>query len=303
MARLFDAYIIVDWSAASKPVRGPNSIWIAIYVGTGGTQFRMSTHNPSTRLEARDLILEQAQSLIARGSRVLLGFDFAMGYPYGTAKALGLGGPSPPWKRMQDHLASQTTEQADNSNTRFQHAAAMNAAMTGRPHPFWGATKTKVSETLSMKKGDFKSDLSLPEHRKCERWIRANFKANPKSVWQLTGIGSVGSQSLLGIPTLAYVKEHIDGAQIWPFETGFHALTPNDLKNTSCVLAEIYPSTVKITPKTGETVDEIQVKTLSKHLESLDSAGILASAFGPPDSISDREIHKITTEEGWILAK
>ena len=263
----------------------------------------MSTHNPSTRLEARHLILDQTRSLIARGNRVLLGFDFAMGYPDGTAKALRLDGPSPPWKRMLDHLASQTTEHADNSNTRFQLAADMNAAMTGRPHPFWGATKTKVSETLSMKKGDFQNDLAFREHRMCERWIRENFKANPKSVWQLTGIGSVGSQALLGLPTLAYLKEHIDDAQIWPFETGFKALTPNDLQNTSCVLAEIYPSTVKITPKTGETVDEIQVKTLSKHLESLDSAGNLASAFGPPDSISDREIHKITTEEGWILAK
>ena len=28
MARLFDAYIIVDWSAASKPALGANSIWV-----------------------------------------------------------------------------------------------------------------------------------------------------------------------------------------------------------------------------------------------------------------------------------
>ena len=30
MSRLFDAYIMVDWSAASKPVTGKNSIWIGI---------------------------------------------------------------------------------------------------------------------------------------------------------------------------------------------------------------------------------------------------------------------------------
>ena len=303
MPRLFDAYIIVDWSAASKPVRGPNSIWVAICTRDENQQARISTHNPSTRLEARHLVLDRAQSLIERGAKVLIGFDFAMGYPVGTADALGLQGVAPPWKRMQDHLAEQTPEQADNSNTRFQIAAAMNAAMTGGPHPFWGATKTKACETLSMKKGDFKNDLSFPEHRICEAWIKANFKANPKSVWQLTGIGSVGSQALSGIPTLAYIREFIESAQIWPFETGFKPLTPNDLKNMSCVLAEIYPSTVELTPKTGEVLDETQVKTLSKHLESLDSAGILGSAFGPPDSISEREIHKITAEEGWILAK
>ncbi|MEL6861596.1 MAG: hypothetical protein AAGL11_07150 [Pseudomonadota bacterium] len=303
MARLFDAYIIVDWSAASKPVRGPNSIWVAVCTKDRRQHVRVRTYNPATRLDARQLILEQTQSLIARGNRVLLGFDFAMGYPAGTADALNLEGPHPPWKRMQDHLVAQTIERADNSNARFQIAAEMNAAMTGGPHPFWGATKTKACKTLSMKKGDFKSDPAFPEHRICERWIRANFKANPKSVWQLTGIGSVGSQALLGLPTLAYIRECIEGAQIWPFETGFKTLTPNDLKNTSCVLAEIYPSTVELTPKTGETLDETQVKTLSKHMESLDSAGNLASAFGPPDSISGGEIHKITTEEGWILAK
>jgi hypothetical protein len=30
MAALFDAYIMVDWSAAAKPALGPNSIWIGV---------------------------------------------------------------------------------------------------------------------------------------------------------------------------------------------------------------------------------------------------------------------------------
>ena len=80
-------------------------------------------------------------------------------------------------------------------------------------------------------------------------------------------------------------------------------MTKQRLENTSCLLAEIYPSTVSITPETGEILDQAQVRTLSKHLESLDSAGILGGAFDFPDSISDGEIHKIIDEEGWILAK
>ena len=92
-------------------------------------------------------------------------------------------------------------------------------------------------------------------------------------------------------------------ARIWPFETGFKTLQPEDLADVSCVFAEIYPSTIKTTPRTGEILDEIQVKTLSKHLESLDSAGKLADAFGPPNTLSESEIAEITCEEGWILAK
>ena len=154
-----------------------------------------------------------------------------------------------------------------------------------------------------MKKGDFSASGSLPEHRLCEAWIKANFSAHPKSVWQLLGAGSVGSQAMLGIPTVSFLRDQIPNSKLWPFETGFEPLTPETLENTDCVMAEIYPSTVSVTPKTGEILDQAQVRTLSEHLESLDSAGKLAAAFGPPDSLSGREIHKITAEEGWILAK
>ena len=81
MNRLFDAYIIVDWSAAAKPVTGANSIWVGIRARDARLKFQFSSANPKTRLEARRFILEIAQKLIARGDRVLIGFDFALGYP------------------------------------------------------------------------------------------------------------------------------------------------------------------------------------------------------------------------------
>ncbi len=304
MLSLFDAYIMVDWSASSKPVRGANSIWIATCTRTGAGQVHVTTQNPATRLEAREVILDEARAVIAAGGRVLIGFDFAIGYPAGTAAALGLDfSETAPWSAMHAYLSAHTKEHTDNSNTRFDLASTMNAKMTGTRHPFWGAIKTKQSDTLSMKKGDFAQIGSLPEHRISEAWIRGNFAARPKSVWQLTGVGSVGSQALLGIPTVSYLKRTVAGTKLWPFETGLQSLTQASLKSTPCVLAEIYPSTVPVTPKTGETLDELQVKTLSERFESLDRAGKLAAAFDRPDSISEREIHKITSEEGWILAK
>ena len=204
---------------------------------------------------------------------------------------------------MHDYLASHVRERDDNSNTRFAIAADLNRAISGSSHPFWGAPKTKVDETLSMKKGNFAANGSLSEHRHSERWIKANFKANPKSVWQLLGAGSVGSQAMLGIPTVAYLRDRLANSKVWPFEIGLHPFTPETLENTHCVFAEVYPSTVPVTPIEGETLDEAQVRTMSKHLESLDSTGELASAFGPLGTLSDPEIREITCEEGWILAK
>lgn len=304
MARVFDAYIIVDWSAAAKPVSGANSIWVGARARDSRRKFEFTSANPRTRLEARTVIAELAERLIARGDRILIGFDFALGYPTGTAQAIGLDiETSEPWRAMHQHLASKVTERDDNSNSRFALAADLNDAISKRPHPFWGTPKSKVASTLLMKKGNFSSQGSLAEHRICEGWIKANFKAHPKSVWQLLGAGSVGSQAMLGIPTVSYLRARLARSAIWPFETGFQTLTQELLENTDCVFAEIYPSTVPVTPKPGEILDEIQVKTLSERLESLDSAGQLAESFGPPRSISDREIHRITAEEGWILAK
>lgn len=304
MTQLFDAYIIVDWSAAAKPVTGANSIWVGVHARDARLKYKFTSSNPSTRLAARSLIGDLAEKLISRGDKVLIGFDFALGYPAGTAAASDLDIESAaPWSAMHAYLASKVREREDNANARFAIAAGLNYAISKSSHPFWGAPKKNVVSTLSMKKGDFSAPGSLPEHRLCEGWIKQNFKANPKSVWQLLGAGSVGSQAMLGIPTVAYLNARIEKSVIWPFQTGFRPLTAEALKSVSCVFAEIYPSTVEIAQNPGETLDESQVRTLSKHLQLLDSAGELGSAFGPPDSLSEAEIHKITAEEGWILAK
>jgi hypothetical protein len=304
MPRLFDAYIIVDWSAAAKPATGANSIWVGILARDARLKFQFTSVNPKTRLEARQFIADMAKKLTARGDRVLIGVDFSLGYPAGTADAIGLTKDGKtPWRAMHDHLSSKVKEKPDNSNARFAIAAGMNYAMTKGPHPFWGTTKRDAVSTLATKKGDFSAADSLAEHRIAEAWVKANFKANPKSVWQLLGAGAVGSQALLGIPTVSFLREAIDASQIWPFETSFKALTEDDLNGVKCVIAEVYPSTIDLQQKVGETLDEAQVRSLSIHLQKLDDAGKLAAAFGPPESLNEADISQIETEEGWILAK
>ena len=128
MSALFDAYIMVDWSAAAKPVTGANSIWIGTCVRSAAGRPGFSSYNPATRLAARQQILDIAQPLIQSGQRVLIGFDFAMGYPAGTANALGLDiDHSAPWRVLYDFLSARIRETPDNANARFALAGEMNA--------------------------------------------------------------------------------------------------------------------------------------------------------------------------------
>lgn len=302
MARLFDAYIIVDWSAASKPAQGANSVWIGALARDARLKFQFQSANPSTRKSARELIQGLAERFVRRGDKVLIGFDFSLGYPAGTAALAGLAQDRPAWQAMHEYLASKIKEKADNSNTRFAVAASLNYAMTKGPLPFWGAPARDRLTTLAATKGNF-DDIALEEYRSVERFVRANYKAKPKSGWQLYGAGSVGSQSLLGIPAVYGLRQSLPNSQIWPFETGFAPLDAEALDGTDIVFAEVYPSLIEAKPRAGEVLDQAQVEALARHYYNLDEAGRLGSLFGPPEGLSGEEIAQIAVEEGWILLK
>ena len=54
MARLFNAYVIADWSAASKPTTGADAVWIGVLKRDVRFRLTFESHNPSTRAEAED---------------------------------------------------------------------------------------------------------------------------------------------------------------------------------------------------------------------------------------------------------
>ena len=86
--RLFQAYVMVDWSAASKPTTGPDSIWVGVLKRNVRFQMAFEAHNPPTRLEAEKLLNGVLDDLKRKSERVLVGFDFPLGFPRGTAAAL-----------------------------------------------------------------------------------------------------------------------------------------------------------------------------------------------------------------------
>src|SRR5262245_60527212 len=93
---LFDAYLMVDWSAAAVPTVGRDSIWYALRAGR-----RERCANLPTRAAAQATLRALLLRLRGEGQRVLVGFDFPFGYPAGFAAALGLGD----WRRLWRFLA------------------------------------------------------------------------------------------------------------------------------------------------------------------------------------------------------
>ena len=304
MPRLFDAYIMVDWSASSVPTRSKDSIWVGVLDSHSDGEVSFDAVNPETRLLARKLIEDVVARRTLRGDRVLLGFDFSLGYPAGTAEALGLDTKTcAPWTAMYSYLAANFQDQPDNSNQRFIQAAAMNERMSGGPYPFWGTPPKFQSATLSTKKGGDTRPNTLPEYRATERYLREHHNGQPKSCWQLYGAGAVGSQSLLGIPHIHALRESLPNSRIWPFETGFEKLDEDALEDIKIVIAEIYPSILEARPEPGEVKDKAQVRAIARHYYDLDDKGDLGAAFAPPNSLDRREIRQAEVEEGWILGK
>ena len=301
MARLFDAYIMVDWSAAAKPTLGANSIWIGILAKDARLKLQFKAVNIDTRLKARAFLEDMVAKLTRRGDRVLLGFDFSLGYPAGTAKALGLDvSKQPPWAAMHAHLASKLKDKPDNSNARYAIAAGLNYAISKGPFPFWGAPARDVVSTLASTKPDF-AGQPLPEFRIAESHLRDQKLGQPKSVWQLAYTGSVGSQSLTGIPHVHALRATWPNARIWPFETGTGELTEDDLQGVEVVIAEVYPALVKAKAEKGETLDEVQVREIARHYSQLDEKGLLGATFSTGKSLDEGKIEQIQAEEGWIL--
>ena len=296
MPRLFSAYVIVDWSAAAKPTTGADSIWIGVL--KRDIRFRMAfeSFNPATRAEAQTRLTLILDDLKKRGERVLLGFDFPLGFPRGYAERMSLPGEAP-WRAVWDQLDKMVKDKADNTNNRFGVGSEINRRMTGGPFPFWGCPPKDTLTTLQPKKTRDHGPDDLPEFRHAD--LAAKGAA---SIWKLYYNGSVGGQAILGIPFVKRLKTaRGDGVRAWPFETGFKTLKEADLDGVEVVVAEVYPSLLKPQGAPGEVKDLTQVRTTAEHFARLDEANKLGAVFAPPKTLAAEIVADAEREEGWIL--
>ncbi|KAF0186268.1 MAG: molybdopterin-guanine dinucleotide biosynthesis protein A [Hyphomonadaceae bacterium] len=295
MSRFFDNYIMVDWSASSKRNTGSDSIWIGVLRRDVRLQLRFESYNPPTRLLAYQQIHELLASFNKRGDKTLIGFDFCLGFPHGTAAALKLQGA--PWQAMHAYLSKEIHDKPDNDNNRFQVAGNINFKISGGPFPFWSCPPKFVQKNLQPKKTIAHVEGGLPEHRLTE--IAAK---TASSIWKLYAPGSVGSQSLMGIPYVAKILVGFENAKIWPFQYDFAKTPEENFDNTNIVIVEIYPSLQKAKPANGETKDLAQVRAIAEHFAKLDENRKLGACFAIDKTRSSEELEIIQSEEGWILS-
>jgi precorrin-8X/cobalt-precorrin-8 methylmutase len=294
----FDACCIVDWSAASVPTLGPDSVWwsLARWVDREPS---LETGNAPTRHAFAAELVAWLRGPLA-GLRVLVGFDFPFGYPRGFAAALGhRGRAADAWAAAWQTLGDAVRDDASNANNRFEVAAALNARISGGFGPFFGRPRSAppaVAAHLSPRQREvFEFPLPTRGGGSLERMRLADRAARTASTpWFVYGgANAVGGQALVGIPHVARLREAIPEARVWPFETGAR-LPPRGAARV--VLAEVYPSLFHVRRPGAEVHDRLQVIATARAFARLDAEGRLAAAFGVPGA-DPAALH----EEGWVL--
>jgi precorrin-8X/cobalt-precorrin-8 methylmutase len=289
---MFDTFVIVDWSAANQPKTGRDSIWICAVDRDGSERL---IENPHTRHRAKNLLSELLSEATARGERVLLGFDFPFGYPAGFAQRLGLNA-APPWRAVWDEIASRLKDAENNKNDRFTVAADFNRRVSNGSFPFWGCPVGFTHEFLGPKHHNGHVTAGLAEKRLIDCWM-----VGAQPCWKLAYTGSVGSQSLTGIPVVRALRDDpgwAEGARIWPFETGLRL--PD---NAQIVFAEVWPSWWRreIRHDYGPPNDRAQVRTVAELFASADRTGELPGWFAGDPNLTAEQRHLVETEEAWTL--
>ncbi|MEQ1608916.1 MAG: cobalamin biosynthesis protein CbiG [Hyphomonadaceae bacterium] len=299
MARLFESYVMVDWSAASKPATGADSIWIGALTPDSRLKLTFKATNPPTRAKAIEELSELLARCLKRGDRVLVGVDFPLGFPAGTSEALKLKGE--PGRAVRDFLLKEMKDKPDNSNNRFALAARMNRLISDGPFPFWGCSKKDELTTLSVKKTREHGPKDISEFRIVEKAAMAAKKARPQPVWKIAYAGAIGGQAMTGIPAIERLREKFPALKVWPFDIPLAKLDSEALADARIVLAEVLTTLNATNQQASEIRDEAQVRSICEAMAERDANGKLAAMFGGEAKLSDAQKAAVTSEEGWIL--
>ena len=284
----FDTFIAVDWSAASVPVKGANSIWISRRRAKPGGQ----GHRPlnfSTRFEAEAFLGREIERSQSQGTRLLMGFDFPFGYPQGFAARLVAQAPAngeaasdavgdiAPWRVIWRVFSALIEDDERNANNRFTVGAELNRWLGFDEGPFWGCPRQHAGPNLSPFRP---ATHILAERRLCEVPV-------PKSQpgWKLAYVGSVGSQGLMGIPVLERLRQRL-GVMVWPFE-------PVPAEGPAQVFTELYLSLWPVPAMGGPCKDADQVSAMT--------AGWRRRPDALARWLTGAYPEEVRAEEGWVL--
>jgi hypothetical protein len=293
---MFDRVIMIDWSARNKPSpRRPSKD--AIWAACGTLSERPDPVYFRTRQECMDRLRVE---LARERGRVLVGFDFPFGYPAYRGRTT-----MPAGRALCEKLARLIIDDDRNRSNRFEAAGTLNREIVerfGGDGPFWGRPLQREITSVSFTKP---RACEVDEFRVVEKFQRSAAGASPKSVWQLMGAGSVGSQTLLGLAAIGrLLREDAIGERVrlWPFETGWGEAMCSTLADDAVVLAEIYPSLYneRAALVSHDVHDARQVIACRDAvLEAREDT--LASMLSAPESLDGASLRDARETEGWIL--
>ncbi|MCA8834349.1 MAG: hypothetical protein K8953_04610 [Proteobacteria bacterium] len=275
---MFNGYIMTNWSGASSRVYRTSSIFVVSLIDG-----KKETESFSTRTRAHDYITCIMDKAGKNKKRLLLCFDFPFGYPANSYDGFRCNN----WEELWDLISKEIDDKPDNRNNTFEVAGELNKTFTG-VGPFWRHPSPNDNrfENLPYYQPDGYGDWLPSEFRHVEKLAKDPPRINPMSVWELYNPGSVGSKTLMGIPTLQKLKERGDCC-VWPFQ---------DLDENKHVIAEIYPAIWDKKNQPAMTIKERLCRTL-KIISCLDKNERLQDFLNAPDAYDKNIIKK----EGWIL--
>ncbi len=294
----FATVIVVDWSASSRPApEGPmrNTPWVARV--DAGAPARIVPPDGVRRLtnhRTRASVMQTVQRLVQhRVGPVLLGWDFGFGYPAGFAASLGLVG----WEGTWTHLAAVIEDGPDNGNNRLDVAADLNDHFAG-PGPFWGRTSTRTGLPPAQRLPARHVGIvhGTPQLPFLERRLTELALPRAQPMFKMAYAGSVGSQSMLGIARLAWLRVLLgDRGAVWPFQP--LPLTAGRLRPDAVVLAEVYPSMFTPTQAHPAAGAAARVPDANQVLYTADAIMRLPPSAFDISWMPDR----VVEEEGWVL--
>lgn len=268
---MFDTIVTVDWSGGVEKSKSPcaDAIWAS--VARKGIQYAPIYFRSRQAVEPwlKALIDDE----LTAGRRVLIGFDFAFGYPAGFGAALTKSDdPLAVWDWFENRIVD-----LPKSNNRFALASDINRDLGGCG-PFWGCPKSQETPFLPARKSD-RTIMPFSEKRTVETRAAGAF-----SVWQLAYVGAVGSQVMMGLPVLQRLRRSFPSKiAVWPFE-------PLD---RPVAFVEVWPSLFaeKINARLGDhpIKDAVQMHVLTEIIATMS-----------PDRLA-RTLDVPRTAEGWIF--
>lgn len=282
---LFDVYIAIDFSGSKDTVRQRHGIAVA------ETEQGSSPHvraNEFTRFEAVWYLLQRILHHNSKGKRVLCGFDFQYSFPEGFWYALT--GLTEIWGDIVRGMAEgvpglpAVVEKPESNARRWAELA--NKKISGghlgvKVGPFWGPNHSQsINPEFPFSK------VAFNEYRLTE-------KRGPgfKPIFKVGGQGSVGLQSLCGMPYLFQIRttclQQKVGFHCWPFE----GWGPEGSKH---FMVEWYPALYN----QGQKSDENDALACVEWAKEVDDRGELLTYLTP--SLSDAEKARAAIE-GWVL--